>query len=163
MGCDSPVSRKVENIEEVNTNNESDLSYVGKDVLEMEVERGDRVPRMDLDGIGQGFLIPDDPPLRELGLNCTVQATKETADADHREAEARLIKCSLLQESCDDTTDETGLGNMSSGEMEVPECEEESHDGWQQGSLARKKAQIQATRHSLRLKIHGGGGGQLRS
>jgi hypothetical protein len=133
----------VEVIEKVNINNDGDTNCMAKNMLGTKVDKGDKVLGMESDGKGLGFLIPDDPPPGELGLYCSSPANKDPPDSDLSCTAAGLVKCLMLQLS---NTDD----NTASGGAKDLEDEEESQDGWQQETLARKKArkktQIQATR-----------------
>jgi hypothetical protein len=126
---DPSVSDKSGNTEDEIINTGSDSLGVEKDMLETKIDEGVTGIGMDLDG--QGFLIPDDPPQREMELYPCDQSVKESQESCKGDVGIGLTKCSMLMETCDDTIDEAGLDNMSSGEMDAPDCEEGPQEGWQ--------------------------------
>jgi hypothetical protein len=73
---DPSVFDKSGNTEDEIINTGSDSLGVEKDMLETKIDEGVTGIGMDLDG--QGFLIPDDPPQREMELYPCDQSVKES-------------------------------------------------------------------------------------
>jgi hypothetical protein len=105
-----------------------------------------------------GFWVPDHTPREEL----TDVMQDYTEDRGSPQTESvgpgkGVSPCNHSSQTQGDQVDETQLDNMSNGEQEHDEM---NQDEWGQGASGKKKAKRKAkllpTRQSARLKSHGG-------